>query len=398
MPHLNQLNAKVIAALPIPAKGNVLYGCSGASVGRGQDAPRGLGIVVTSNGVRSFVFNYVLGGRERRYTIGRCNEWTVPRAVERIEELRPQINRGVDPLAEKHAKAPEAERTIRDIWLAWEKARALDKTKRDPVAQRGMFNRYILPKLGDLPFKSIRKSHVVELRDHIRDVAGPMAASKTISYLSAVLNWRATEYEDDWSAPRLSALKFTEVKRERVLSTEEIRQLWPAFDGDFGIMCKLLLLTSQRRNDIAMMRWAETDGRAVRVPIERYKGGKTSHEFPLSTAAAAILAGIPKRPGDDRVFRSVQFSRGKRALDKLVPTVEPWTLHDLRRTSATLMFEAGISIDVIDRVQGHAIAGQAKTYVRGSFMEQKRFAVDALAAAVERIINPAAANVVPLRA
>src|SRR5579863_3407623 len=94
-------NAKEIDALPVPPQDgsskSKFYGFAGAVV-QGKPIPRGLGVVVTSSGVRSFVLNYNFKGRERRYTIGRVGEWNVPTAIERARELRHDIERGTDPL------------------------------------------------------------------------------------------------------------------------------------------------------------------------------------------------------------------------------------------------------------------------------------------------------------
>src|SRR5258708_6958649 len=99
MPDLQvAFNAKEIDVKAVPATGSKFYGFAGAVV-QGKPIPRGLGVVVTSNGVRSFVLNYNFKGRERRYTIGRVGEWNVPTAIERARELRQEIERGTDPLA-----------------------------------------------------------------------------------------------------------------------------------------------------------------------------------------------------------------------------------------------------------------------------------------------------------
>ena len=77
--------------------------------------------------------------------------------------------------------------------------------------------------------------------------------------------------------------------------------------------------------------------------------------------------------------------------------VEPipnWTLHDLRRTAKTLMARAGVRPDISERVLGHVIAGVEGTYDRHSYADEKRDALEKLAAMIERILNPTPANVV----
>ena len=76
--------------------------------------------------------------------------------------------------------------------------------------------------------------------------------------------------------------------------------------------------------------------------------------------------------------------------------VEPkpnWALHDLRRTAKTLMVRAGVRPDISERVLGHVIAGVEGTYDRHSYAEEKRDALEKLAAMIERILNPFPSNV-----
>jgi integrase len=390
------LNVDVIKALPTPARGNKVHWFGGAVV-QGQEVPGGFGVVVTAAGIKSFVLNYRIAGKERRFTIGRCSVWGVPRAVKEARELRQRIDRGQDPLDDrKPAPVPVREKTVADLFHEW-----LARRNRPSVTQVGAFKRHILPAIGDIPFKELRKSQIATMHDRVRDGAGPVAADQCLTCLSAVLNWQEAR-EDDWRAPSVRGLKCTssdERARRRILSEDDIRAIWPAFGeaGIFGVLCKLLLLTGQRRKEIANMTCSEInwEDHTVTIPASRYKT-RHQHTFLLSGPAMAILAGIPKRD-DGRIFPALNFSRGKDQLDKLAPIAEPWTLHDLRRTAASLMAANGVSTDDVDRVLGHSVGGIAKTYIRGEFMEQKRHAVDILAAAVDRILTPPrATNIVTL--
>jgi integrase len=389
------LNADIIRDLETPEKGSKFYGYSGAEA-QGLKAPGGFGVVVTAAGTRSFALNYRIAGKERRYTIGRVGVWPVPKAIKTARELRQQIDRGDDPLAARTpVKPPPKEPTVAELFDTW-----LARRGKAAVHQQGMFRNHITPAIGKIPFRQLRKSDVATMADKIADTAGPVAADRAITYLSAVLNWQASR-EDVWQPPLLRGLKRTstaERSRERVLSANEIRMLWPAFGaiGAFGQVCKLLLLTGQRRSDIMELRCQEIDleGRTATIPAARYKT-RTSHQFALSEPAMAILAAIRQRR-DDRVFPTVNYGKGKGALEKLAP-LPNWTLHDLRRTAASLMFENGVSLDDVDRVLGHVVRGVNRTYVRGDFLAQKRRAADVLAAVIERILSPPAANVVELR-
>jgi integrase len=89
------------------------------------------------------------------------------------------------------------------------------------------------------------------------------------------------------------------------------------------------------------------------------------------------------------------FSKFKAAFDKACG-VTGWTLHDLRRTARSLMSRAGIDADHAERALGHVIPGVRGVYDRHEFRDEKRRAFEALAAQIERIINPQP-NVVALR-
>ena len=86
----------------------------------------------------------------------------------------------------------------------------------------------------------------------------------------------------------------------------------------------------------------------------------------------------------------------ERNVDPAKVTLEHWTIHDLRRTARSLMTQAGIVPDHAERALGHVIAGVRGVYDRHHYRDEKRKAFDALAAQVDRILNPMP-NVVPIR-
>jgi integrase len=141
--------------------------------------------------------------------------------------------------------------------------------------------------------------------------------------------------------------------------------------------------------------------------------GKREHIVPLSPASKAIIDGMPQL--GRYVFTTggrtpiTGFTKFKAKLDAAALTVlrkqnseaEPlprWTLHDLRRTARSLMSRAGINTDIAERCLGHVIRGVRGIYDRHAYYDEKKHAFEALAALVERTVNPPAGNVVPLRA
>jgi len=255
-----------------------------------------------------------------------------------------------------------------------------------------------------MPISDLKRRHVIDLLDKVEDENGPVAATRTLGYLRSALNTWA-QRDEDFVVPivRGMARSSTAARaRTRILSDDEIRALWPAFGaaGNFGAACKFSLLTAARRSEAAGMPWAELEGDTWIIPPGRYKT-KREHVLPLSPAALAIVEAQPRTgklvfPGEGGRHLT-RGSSNKTTLDKRLPEIASWTIHDLRRTARSLMSRAGVSSDHAERVLGHVIPGVAGTYDRHSYLDQKRDALQRLAAMIERILSPAD-NVIPLRA
>jgi integrase len=168
--------------------------------------------------------------------------------------------------------------------------------------------------------------------------------------------------------------------RERVLTPDELRQLWRALgDGRFADLIRLLLLTGQRRNEMGKLQWSEVDlGRKMIVlPPERTKN-KRRHELPLSRQALAILERQPRRNSSPFLFSEKRgfndWDSGKARLDQRLPIAE-WHVHDLRRTCATMLGELGVLPHVIEQALNHvsgAKAGVAGIYNKSKMIDAVR--------------------------
>ena len=396
------LSEAIVKTLPVPSTGNKVHYFAGAIL-QGQPAPRGFGVRVTAAGVKSFVLNYRLKGREYRYTIGRYPEWSALRAVRQARELRQRIDRGENPLDDR-APAPTV-KTVAEVLddFMSRYARNKDRPLRSADEYESAFSRLVRPAIGNLGIHDVRRSNIVEMLDKIEDKSGPVMADRTLAYLRKAFNWHATR-DDRFVPPIVRGMARTKAReraRERILSDDEVRILWPKLSGTFGGIVKLLLLTAQRRLEVARIHRAEIANGVWVIPKERYKS-KRANLVPLSAAALAVIEAQPKIENCDYVFTGRTqatpfsgFGKAKTALDKATG-IFGWTLHDLRRTAKTLMVRAGVRPDISERVLGHAIPGVEGVYDRHSYLDEKRDALEKLATMVERILHPTPANVVPL--
>jgi integrase len=188
--------------------------------------------------------------------------------------------------------------------------------------------------------------------------------------------------------------------RDRVLSNTELAEVWAALPQDhLGDIVRLLILTGQRRDEIAKLRWSEIDfdkGLIV-LPPARTKNKRT-HELPLSPQALAILRHWAKQPSsiganDVQVFERVGWAARKIKLDdailaKRTKPMSHWQIHDLRRTCATGLAELGVLPHVIECVLNHLSgfrSGVAAIYNRNRYATEMRDALQRWADHIEAL-------------
>jgi len=185
--------------------------------------------------------------------------------------------------------------------------------------------------------------------------------------------------------------------RDRVLSNDELAEVWAALGEDHvSDIIRLLVLTGQRRDEISKLRWSEIDfdKALLTLPPARTKNKRT-HELPLAPQALAILrrwatnaAGANSngngKANNGMVFDPVGWDLRKKKLDKATlanrggKPMPHWTLHDLRRTCATGLAELGVLPHVIECILNHLSgfrSGVAAIYNRNRYLPEMREAL-----------------------
>jgi integrase len=198
--------------------------------------------------------------------------------------------------------------------------------------------------LGRLPIKSLTRAHVAARIEVIAKKNGPFAANHARMALSSMFTWALRQGLAENNPVLATHRAIENVARDRVLSDAELVAVWNACrDDDYGRIVKLLILTGQRRAEVGGIVEGELDLGARRwlIPSERTKNAK-AHDVPLSDQAIEILRDAPRRAGTASLFSDSRhgfsgWSKAKTALDARATGVEPWRLHDLRRTAATRM-------------------------------------------------------------
>ncbi len=276
------------------------------------------------------------------------------------------------------------------------------KTKLGRVAAERIIADDALPHWRGRLVETITRAEVHDLLDDVIAEDGIARARELRKHLSALFNWAADR--GHLAASPIAGMRRPELgykARERVLSMDELRRVWDAA-GDmgypFGPAYRLLILTGQRRSEIAEAErpWIDRELRAIETPASRYKTG-VAQVYPLSAPAWAIVEALPHWNAGDCMFsttggeRAISgFSKAKELLDEKiaerdakaraegqdVPPMAPWVVHDIRRSVATHLARLGVPQEHVERVLGHVVQGVAGTYNRYSYLDEKRAALE----------------------
>src|SRR5262249_24106837 len=247
--------------------------------------------------------------------------------------------------------------------------------------------------------------------DAVEDKHGPWVADTVLVELSSLAHWYATR-SDSYQPPFVRGMRRVDSrqrKRTRLLSDDEIRAIWQAAEqgGTYGAMVRMALLTGQRREKIANMRWADISSDGVwSIPRESEREKGTASSLQLPKMALAVIQAQPRFASSPCVFASARrngpvsgFAALKADFDKKLPSMPPWVFHDLRRCSRSLMTRAGVRVDVAEVVLGHLLRGVEGVYDVYPREPEKADALRRLAALIEEIVRgEPGGNVLPIPA
>lgn len=410
-----------VASVAAPAVGRIEYWDSTLPA---------FGLRVSDQGVKSWVVLYRVGVTKRRLTIGRYpairlhsdRKAGILGAKDLARKAMSAVAAGEDPAAEKLRRRRVDDAGVR----TFEQAGAVFVERYAKVHQRRSWRETerilkvdIYPDFGPRPLTDITKPDLHALLDKLGDIrppthrdkgrgrthrGGPMAARNAHKVLRKFFRWATDDRGFIDRNPMAGiAPPAPTARRDRVLSDNEIRTLWPVWVADrspFGDVCRCLLLTGQRVREVGNMARTEVDGNDWVIGAARYKTG-VPHLVPLTAPVREIIEARPRFKDCDLVFTNDGrplggWSEAKADMDAK-SGVTNWQFRDLRRTARTILTRSGVDFSIAERVVGHVLPGVSGVYDRHSYANEKRHALETLATTIERILNPPADNIVGLR-
>ena len=356
----------------------------------------GFGVRVGTTGVKSFFAGVYVNGKYRRITLGRYDILSLVDARTKAKAIMADAHGGIGP---ELRKKRDEKGTFGAVAQAFMQDYAKDHRTRKEYQRKIDVE---LAAWHDRQIADIRRADIKELV-RVKARTAPIAANRLLSIISKIFNWAVKE-ELVESSPAIQIDRpGKETERERSLSAEEIKLVWAALDKlnyPWGPIYKFLLVTGQRRGEVAGMRWSEINGEGWKLPGERAKKGK-GHLVPLSSLAREILDGVPQI--GELVFRANTdtplqgFEKATARVKNLTGPMEHWYIHDLRRTFATHMRSLGVDRLVVSKLLNHAEGGVTKIYDRWAADPEKTAAMERWANRLREIISGApASNVVQM--
>ena len=380
----------------------------------------GFGLRIRAGGKRSWIALYRRDGRLVKLTLANADALAPEPAREFARrEIAKGIASEIDPRQEKKKRRRLASETLGGLVDAYLTA-LQEKVERGERRQRYIteIDRHLrihCKPLHSSSYHLLEPSEISARLKRIRDEVGAVTANRVRSSLSSMFAWAM---KNDGLAKHNPVLHTTppleeEASRERVLTDREIAEIWQhSGPGDYGAIVRLLLLFGARRDEVGGMCWSEIDieSGVWTIPAARAKN-KVACALPASRLALAEIEAVARRDGRDLLFGARErafsgWSKAKAELDQRIVDarkqaaeeagsvarpLNPWRLHDLRRTMSTVMNEhLDILPHIVDVCLNHVTGrkkGSSAVYNRADYMRQKREALTAWGEYVAKLVE-----------
>jgi integrase len=365
---------------------------------------RGLSLDVTPQGVMTWLFRYRHNGSQLRVTLGRFPDLSLKAARDRRDELASEVARGKSPHQQaKDARAGRSSNlTVRVFAERYYNEQVL-KNRKDPLQVRRYLDKEILPAFGDKLITEINVLDVQTLVYRKRDNGQVQAAIQLRGVIKLIFDYALHEQVALINPASMVATRYIgrPRKRARVLNQKEIRLYLDTIHKSnirrqFKLALHILLLTLKRKSELLLARWEDVNFKTGEwtIPAGNAKTGKPSIVY-MSTQVKEMFEELQALAGDSQLVLPGRGSLvrpfAKNALNKAVEglsfDMDPLTIHDLRRTGASLLTEKGFEKDVIEKALSHEKEGIRAIYIIAEHADERKHMLQWWADYVDGIRN-----------
>jgi integrase len=359
-----------------------------------KDASRpGLRLVVHPSGVKSFVFRYTLG-KYRKVTLGTYPTMTLAQAIAAHRAAADALVARKDPAVAIKAKRGgevAADDTVTAYAELYRRLHVATLSAGTAAYVKIELDR-VTDALGAKDIRAVTQHDAQAIVDGAMK-RGESARNTTYKCLKAFFAWAAGRVGVESPCAKIERPS-KDRTRDRYLDDDEIRVLWTAADAAGGVpaaLCKLLLLTGCRRNEVTHLERSEVKGASIELPGERTKNGRP-HSVPITPMIRAVLDTLPKS-GKFALTGAAKGVGGHAKARKKIktPTLAHWRFHDLRRTFASGLARLGVPIQVTERCLNHVSGVSAnplvKIYQQHDYQREVRDAFEKWSAHVDSLVT-----------
>ena len=366
----------------------------------------GLYLILQPSGAKSWAVRYRQAGKPKKLTLGKWPLMGLANARTAASEALEAIESGHDPAADKRAEKASrisGKNTVAAQLDTFYRRHLSTLKTGEAVMQSLRFN--VVPVWGDREVSDITRRDIVLLLDDIVDDGRATTANRVKAYIAKFFGWCEDRGVIEQSPAIGLKLPAKEKARDRPLSHDEIRLLWLPCDQEphpWGALFRVLLLTGQRRGEVARMQWGDIDADGV-WRLSSTKNGER-HDVPLPQAAVDLIDALPRL--GPFVFSTrgdtPALSLGKptaRLTSRMAEiaseeageavTIPQWRPHDLRHTCKTGLAALGVSLEIRSRATNHLsdIPPMDRRYNHHDFTNEKRQALEAWARFVVELVE-----------
>jgi integrase len=365
---------------------------------------RGLSLDILPSGKMSWLYRYRTNGKQEKVILGRYPDLSLKGARNKRDQLAAQVADGESPADERRRArtGPAANPTVREFGDRYFNEQVLTRWK-NPKDVRRYLDNEIYPTMGDKILKEVTALDVQALVYGKRDSGRVAAAIHLRSVIKQMFDYAVEVQLVTVNPAAMVATRYIgkSRKRSRVLAPKEIRlYLGTIYKSNirrqFKLALHIILLTLSRKSELSLARWEHVnfDDREWLIPEENSKTGKP-HIVYLSMQVSAMfrelkaLAGGSElvMPGRGSLLRPFAANALNKALEGLTFDMDPLTIHDLRRTGATLLTENGFNKDVIEKALSHEREGIRAVYILAEYADQRKKMLQWWADYVDSIVN-----------
>lgn len=373
---------------------------------------KGLYVRCYTSGRKVFVFRYKIKGKTRWMELEDYPKMTLDEGRKQAAAYKVKARKGIDPIVELAEEKMRSQlktellkkehvdllNTVSKVALDYFARQIKPRFKR-PDEWLSMLNKNIIPYIGDVPVKSVKRDQIANLLNTIVDRGSRVRANRTLAVVKQIFRYAVEQGYIDASPAALitrNSVGGTERSRDRTLDFKEICDFWRVIDDRCNcniswqtrLTFKFLLLTGQRVGEILLAEWTHIDRNKKLwiIPKGNTKAGR-SHQIPLSDFALELLSeaapisgelnfifASSSNPEKPITVRSVSKAL-RRLFEQNLLKMEPFTPHDIRRSVATRLGDIKVAPHIVEKILNHKMDGVMAVYNRQEYLPERKEAL-----------------------